>query len=325
VAVPELRSGSARYRVSLGEEPIGVADLSVRCEGSTCLVRWATRLRLPAEAGGAERLRVVEVSVDRRGRATDLPARVAEDGRAREVEAPGGRVPAIVAEVLLAGARLPPARRAAPAERCLPAFDEATGEEGRACVRSSGRELHASVLGVSLVLAPGRDGLPARVAVPEHGFRYARDPAARVPENGPVRVGVRVPGSASPARARRFCGLEPEPVPAAEALPAGLPAPRAAGLTCRDKAAAWLAAARGAGHDGRIAVGVAWDGSAWVWHAWAEIRGAGDAWLPVDPAFGQAPAGGPRFVVARYRPDDPAGGAEAGRRILACWGRARVE
>ncbi|HEY6099663.1 MAG TPA: transglutaminase-like domain-containing protein, partial [Anaeromyxobacter sp.] len=90
------------------------------------------------------------------------------------------------------------------------------------------------------------------------------------------------------------------------------------------RAAAWVATARRAGIPARVALGVAWDGAAFVWHAWAEAR-AGGAWIPVDPSFGQAPARGPRFTLARHAPGDGAARAEAGRRILACWGRARVE
>jgi transglutaminase-like putative cysteine protease len=72
-----------------------------------------------------------------------------------------------------------------------------------------------------------------------------------------------------------------------------------------------------------VAVGVAHDGDGFVWHAWVEVRTAG-RWVAVDPAFGQVPARGPRFTIARHA-GDAAGLAEAGRRILACWGRARVE
>jgi transglutaminase-like putative cysteine protease len=69
---------------------------------------------------------------------------------------------------------------------------------------------------------------------------------------------------------------------------------------------------------------VAWDGAAFVWHAWAEVRSAG-TWVPVDPSFGQLPARGPRFTVGRFGPDDLRTRDEAGARILACWGTARVE
>jgi transglutaminase-like putative cysteine protease len=70
-------------------------------------------------------------------------------------------------------------------------------------------------------------------------------------------------------------------------------------------------------------VGVAFDGGAFVWHAWAEVH-MGGRWVPVDPSFQQAPARGPRFTLATWEEGDEAARAEAGRRILACWGRAAV-
>jgi transglutaminase-like putative cysteine protease len=70
-------------------------------------------------------------------------------------------------------------------------------------------------------------------------------------------------------------------------------------------------------------VGVAWDGSAFVWHAWAEVRSA-EGWIPVDPSFGQLPARGPRFTIGRWGAGDDAAREVAGARILACWGSARV-
>jgi transglutaminase-like putative cysteine protease len=69
---------------------------------------------------------------------------------------------------------------------------------------------------------------------------------------------------------------------------------------------------------------VAFDGGAFVWHAWAEVQ-AGGRWVPIDPAFRQAPARGPRFTLATWEDGDEEARAEAGRRILACWGRAAVE
>jgi transglutaminase-like putative cysteine protease len=103
----------------------------------------------------------------------------------------------------------------------------------------------------------------------------------------------------------------------------GLPAPAAPGPSCRERTAAWLAKARAAGLRGRTAVGVAFDGGGFVWHAWAEAR-VGGRWVPVDPSFRQAPARGPRFTLATWEEGDDAGRAAAGHRILACWGRASV-
>jgi hypothetical protein len=47
--------------------------------------------------------------------------------------------------------------------------------------------------------------------------------------------------------------------------------------------------------------------------------------VPIDPAFRQAPAEGPRFAVARFAGGDPEAEAEAGRKVLACWGVGRME
>jgi len=93
---------------------------------------------------------------------------------------------------------------------------------------------------------------------------------------------------------------------------------------CQEMSAAYLAKARNDGLDGRIVVGVAWDGTRFVWHEWVEVA-AGRRWIAVDPSFRQIPAQAPRFAVARFAPGDDAGRAEAGRKVLHCWGRARVE
>jgi hypothetical protein len=87
---------------------------------------------------------------------------------------------------------------------------------------------------------------------------------------------------------------------------------------------AYLRSAREDGLDGRIVVGVAWDGARFVWHEWAEVA-LGRSWIAVDPSFRQVPAQAPRFAVARFAPGDDSGRAEAGRKVLSCWGKARVE
>jgi len=135
-------------------------------------------------------------------------------------------------------------------------------------------------------------------------------------------VAVQAGPGVRPEAARRFCGRTAEP--AALAALRGLPAAAAEGRSCREKTARWLAAAAAVGRAGRHVVGVAWDGAAFVWHEWAEVR-AGAGWVPVDPSFGQLPAEGPRFALARFAPGDLAGEAEAGAAILACWGTARIE
>ena len=69
---------------------------------------------------------------------------------------------------------------------------------------------------------------------------------------------------------------------------------------------------------------MAWDGGSFVWHEWAEVR-SGGTWVPVDPAFGQLPARGPRFTIGRIDDADLDARDRAGARIIACWGRSRVE
>jgi hypothetical protein len=186
-----------------------------------------------------------------------------------------------------------------------------------------GAEIVADVGGVRARIVPSQDGFPAQVTV-EDRFRFVRDAAAAVPPRAPRLAGTRVPGPVDPRAARIFCGAPLDPPPAAPVRASALPPPRAAGESCREKAAAWLAAARTRGFEGRTAVGVAWDGSAFVWHAWAEVR-SGEAWVPVDPSFGELPARGPRFTLGRYADGDDAAREAAGSRVLACWGNARVE
>jgi hypothetical protein len=224
-------------------------------------------------------------------------------------------VPAALLEVVLAD-------EAARGPACLPFFEEERPARSTACVRRERGRAVADAAGVRAEILPGSDGFPDAIAV-EGRLRFVRDPRAAIPARAPRLAGTRVPGPADPARARAFCGVALDAPPPAPAT-AALPAPHAAGESCREKTAAWLAAARERGLEGRTAVGVAWDGSAFVWHAWAEVR-AGDAWLPVDPSFGESPARGPRFTLGRWAPDDAAGRREAGARILSCWGSARVE
>jgi hypothetical protein len=257
----------------------------------------------------------VTVAVDRDGRYRGGPLRVRR-GDARSAPAGlVGAVPSALVEVALAAA-------ASAAERCLPFFDEERPAPRRACARRDGRGLVADVGGVAVRIEAGADGFAEVVTVADR-FRWIRDPAAALPVD-PVRLaGTRVPGPADPRAARVFCGVPVDP-PSAPPGAAPLPAPASPGDSCREKTAAWLAAARARGLEGRTAVGVAWDGQAFVWHAWAEVR-AGGAWVPVDPSFGESPARGPRFTLARYADDDAAGRDAAGGRILGCWGHGRVE
>jgi hypothetical protein len=226
-------------------------------------------------------------------------------------------VPAALAEVVLAAEVA-----ALGAEACVPFFDEERPERRRACARRDGAALSGDVGGIPVRIVPGADGFPAEILVAGR-FRYVRDPGAEVPRSAPRLAGTRVPGPADPRDARSFCGVPVDPAPGAGGVEA-LPEPAAAGESCREKTAAWLAAARRRGLEGRTAVGVAWDGEGFVWHAWAEVR-SGGGWLPVDPSFGQRPARGPRFTVARYAAGDAAARDAAGVRILGCWGNGRVE
>lgn len=308
-----LPEGSARYRVELGGAPVGVAELAVRCGGDRCVAEWRAELRLPEAAGGGIRVRRVRVEVDREGRLAGGSS-VEEDGALRPGAAVVSAVPATVAELVLAA-------RARAGPGCVEVFDEASGAVGRACARREGAAVAIDVLGVAARLVPAPDGFPAELTIAAQGARYLRDGRASVPARPPP-LDVRVAGPADPAAARTFCGTPVDaPSPAA---PAGIPAPVAPGETCREKAAAWVAAAAARGLDARTAVGVAHDGRGFVWHTWAEVR-AGGAWVPVDPSFGEAPARGPRFTLARFRAGDGEARDAAGRRILACWGRARVE
>lgn len=315
-APPALPVGTARYAMLLGGEQVGLVELTVRCEGPACQASWESRQRLPAEAGGGVRARRVEVEVDRAGRAAG-PARVVEPDGDRQAALPKGAVPVMLAEVALAAA----AAAGAP-ETCLEVADERTGAALRACAVRRGEWLEVT-LGRErerVRAAPG--AFPEEVELPAQGVRFRLDALAGLPAAPPRLFGVRVAGPEDARDGAAFCGVRADAAPRPDAA-AGLPAPTAPGPTCREKTAAWLVRARAAGLRGRTAVGVAFDGGGWVWHAWPEVH-VGGRWVAVDPSFRQAPARGPRFTLGRYEDGDEAARAEAGRRILACWGRAAV-
>lgn len=315
IAALALPEGAARYRVELGDEVVGVASFGISCDGDGCLAVYQSRLRLPAEAGGGQQSEKVEVEVDRDGKYRGGRLSVIRNGGLHPARGRAGAVPSALAELVLvdvAGSR----------ERCLDTFTEAPFAPTRACGKLEGEVLVGTVEGLRTRIVPGRDGYPLDVLV-EGRFRYVRDAAAKLPDAPPRLFGIAVPGPAATEAARSFCGTPRDP-PVTAGPPPRAPPPRASGANCREKAADWLAAAAKAGLPGRTAVGVAFDGTRFAWHAWAEVK-SGEAWVPVDPTFGESPARGPRFTLGRWADGDEAARAEAGRRVLACWGQARVE
>jgi hypothetical protein len=323
-----LPSGAARWRFELAGEHVGVAELDVTCAGEVCSIAWSSERRAPAETGGRRSSRRIEADVDRDGAWQGGRLRVVDDGAAVRAAGVRGAVPASLAELVLAR-RVPlPARKgwqsALPAGRevCVDAFDEATGRQGRACAHRDGEALAMTVLGAEETVLPAADGFPSSVVIPQQGARFVRDDAATAPRAAPRLHGSVVPGPRDPADAGSFCGVARDPEPEAADL-AFLPEPRADGASCVERTAAWLARAARAGLRGRTAVGVAWDGERYVWHAWAEVK-LERGWIPVDPSFGERPARGPRFTLAVHDPGDEAARLRAGERILACWGREPV-
>lgn len=206
-------------------------------------------------------------------------------------------------------------------------MDQESGRVGQACARlgfeGHGGEIETfEVLGVSEEVRLGSDGFPDEVTVAAQATRFVRDPSSSVPVE-PPRLEVRVAGPPAGRSARRFCGRAPDISVASGVALSRLPVPAPDGRSCLAQATAYAREARRGGWRTRIVLGVAQDGRGFVWHAWVEVR-AGAGWLAVDPAFGQLPAQGPRFAVARHR-GDAKGVFEAGSRILACWGRAAIE
>jgi hypothetical protein len=310
LALPDAEA--RRYRMEIAGEPVGVASLRLSCDGRGCRATFESEARLPEASGAGVARRRVEVDTDREGR-----AREARAGGARRL-LPAGHAASILAEALLSVA-------ADGERRCLAVVDEETGRAGSACATRHGAWLEGEVLGERrrFRAAPGR--LPDEVVLPAQGVRFVADERAAVPPRAPGTLGAAVPAppGAEEEHALRFCGLAPE-AEDPEPPPLGLSRDWPEEGSCREKAAAYLRLARRDGIDGRHVVGVAWDGRQFVWHEWVEL-GLERRWVAVDPSFRQVPASGPRFAVARFADGDEAARAEAGRRILACWGKARVE
>jgi hypothetical protein len=305
-------AAAARYRVELAGEHLGWATLSVRCERDACDAVWESRLRLP-EAGGATAGRRIVARVAPDGEAREVRLDLLADGRPRRTRrgAPGP-APAVVAEILLS--------RAGEGERrCVRVRDEEDGRVGEACARRSGAWLEGEVLGEPIRFRAGDGEAPAEVVLPAQRARFVADPGAALPARPPRVFGAKAgltPG------ARRVCGRPSDPAP--PQAPPELPRVRPAGASCRERSARYADEAARAGLRARYAVGIAFDGRAFVWHQWVEVQ-AGGAWIPVDPSFEQFPAAGPRFTLARFEEGDWASRAEAGRRLLACWGAGAGE
>jgi hypothetical protein len=313
-----LPQGLATWRMELAGQPVGLVTLELRPAGAGSAVRWRSRQRLPAEAGGGLLERSAALEVDSEGRVVG-PVRLVEGGAARQLALPSGAIPALLLEPLLS-AKL---RQAAEApEACLDAFEEWSGAPLRGCARREGGWMRVDLGAEHEMVKPGADGLADEVLLPAQRIRFVRDPKARLPEAPPRLFGVEVEGPAHPEAGARFCGVGRNR--AAPGLPAGLPEPRGDGASCREITAGWLEVARAGGWRARTAVGVAWSGAAWSWHAWAEVLVDG-GWVAVDPTFHQAPASADRFTLATWEAGDEPARAEAGRRILGCWGRGRVE
>ncbi len=328
LGAPPLPEGRARWRFELAGEQVGVVELAVSCAGDACVATWSSERRAPAEIGGRRSSVRIEADVDREGVWRGGKLRVVDDGGARKTAGVAGAFPASLVELVLAR-RVPlPPRKGWQStlppgpDVCVDAFEEATGRAGRACAHRDGDALAVDVLGVDETVIPAADGFAASVAIPEQSARFVRDDEATAPRRAPRLHGSVVPGPRDPAQAESFCGVPRDPEPEAADL-GFLPEPHADGASCVERTAAWLARAARAGLKGRTAVGVAWDGSHFVWHAWAEVLLA-RGWVAVDPSFGQRPARGPRFTLAVHAPGDEAARLRAGERILGCWGRDRV-
>lgn len=304
-------AASRLYRVEIGGQPVGVATLSVRCERARCTGIFETSFRLPEAGGGGVARRTVKVTTDREGMLLD-----AEAGGKRRKGA-GDGVASVLAEALLAGA-------AEGERRCLDVEDAESGRPGKACATRRGAWLEGEVLGEPVRFRAAAGGLPDEVLFPAQETRFVADPAAAVPSRAPATFGSAVPAppGAELERSLLFCGLAPEPEDPAPP-PAGLPRDFPERGNCQQMSEAYLRSAREDGLEGRLVVGVAWDGRRFVWHEWVEVAAA-RRWIAVDPSFRQLPAQAPRFAVARFAPGDEAGRAEAGRKVLSCWGKARV-
>jgi hypothetical protein len=322
-ALPE--AASQRYRVELGGEHVGYASLALACETSRCEARWESRLRAPTESGGGVVERDITIAASREGFAHWLRVVVRDASGERAVESHAGPVPVSLAEIVLG-------TLADGEHRCIAVRDEQTGKKGDACASRAGDWIEGAVLGEPFRARIRAGAAPDEVIVPDQRIRYVADGRAEVPSRAPRLFGsqVRVEDAARPhldaalagAHPRlRFCGIPADPRPLdAPAVPRDWPERG----NCRDKTTRYLASAEAAGIPGRHVVGVAWDGTVFAWHEWAELR-VDRKWVPVDPSFRQVPAEAPRFSLARFVETDEEARRHAGERILSCWGVAEIQ
>lgn len=83
-----------------------------------------------------------------------------------------------------------------------------------------------------------------------------------------------------------------------------VPALGARRASAAGRTALFVALVRARAIPARPVAGLRWDGKAFHYHGWAEVRLAG-GWLPVDPALGQFPADGGRLRLATGVGADP--------------------
>ncbi|HJS47787.1 MAG TPA: transglutaminase-like domain-containing protein, partial [Gemmatimonadales bacterium] len=74
--------------------------------------------------------------------------------------------------------------------------------------------------------------------------------------------------------------------------------------SARGMTALYVALLRALAVPARPVAGLRWDGEAFHYHGWAEVR-LPDGWLPVDPALDQFPADGSRLRLATGVGADP--------------------
>lgn len=304
---------SQRYRIEIAGESVGFGKLSVRCTQGRCQATWVSALRLP-ESGSGLLQRRIDILAEESGLARQIHVEVLSPEGRRETRAGPGPVPATLAELLLS-ATIEGERR------CLAIRDEESGREGQACARRFGGWLEGEVLDDPIRFRADEGTLPLEVVLPAQGARFVADARAGLPPRPPRLFGSSVPAELSDGP-YRFCNVNVDPE-VTDAAPKRVPQTFPAGRNCREKTMRYLALATDRGIDGRHVIGVAQDGQGFVWHEWAELWVDG-RWWPIDPSFRQAPARGSRFVVARFVEGVPGAQREAGRRVLACWGRSRI-